>query len=37
LFACPPDEIAKAIVFLASDKVSFITGEIVGVNSGKLA
>jgi NAD(P)-dependent dehydrogenase (short-subunit alcohol dehydrogenase family) len=32
-----PDEIAKAIVFLASDKASFITGEIVGVNGGKLA
>jgi len=32
-----PDEIADAIVFLASDKASFITGQIVDVNGGKTA
>jgi NAD(P)-dependent dehydrogenase (short-subunit alcohol dehydrogenase family) len=32
-----PDEIAEAIVFLASDKASFVTGQILGVDGGKLA
>ena len=32
-----PDEIAQAIVFLASDKASFITGHILGVDGGKKA
>ncbi|MDB5409043.1 MAG: NAD(P)-dependent dehydrogenase, short-chain alcohol dehydrogenase family [Rhodospirillales bacterium] len=32
-----PDEIAEAIVFLASDKASFITGQILGADGGKLA
>ena len=30
-----PDEIAQTIVFLASDKVSFLTGQIVSVDGGK--
>jgi len=32
-----PDEIADAIVFLASDKARFLTGQIIGVNGGKTA
>jgi NAD(P)-dependent dehydrogenase (short-subunit alcohol dehydrogenase family) len=32
-----PEEIAQAIVFLASDKASFITGQILGADGGKLA
>ncbi len=32
-----PGEIADAIVFLASDKASFITGQIIDVNGGKTA
>lgn len=32
-----PEEIAEAIVFVASDKASFITGQILGVNGGKTA
>jgi NAD(P)-dependent dehydrogenase (short-subunit alcohol dehydrogenase family) len=32
-----PEEIAAAIVFLASDKASFITGQIVRINGGKTA
>jgi NAD(P)-dependent dehydrogenase (short-subunit alcohol dehydrogenase family) len=32
-----PDEIADAIVFLASDRASFITGQIIDVNGGKTA
>jgi NAD(P)-dependent dehydrogenase (short-subunit alcohol dehydrogenase family) len=32
-----PEEIAQAIVFLASEKASFITGQIVAVNGGKTA
>ncbi len=32
-----PDEIADAIVFLASSKAAFITGQIIQVNGGKTA
>jgi NAD(P)-dependent dehydrogenase (short-subunit alcohol dehydrogenase family) len=32
-----PEELANAIVFVASPKVSFMTGEIVSVNGGKTA
>ena len=32
-----PEELADAILFLASDKASFITGQIVRVNGGKTA
>ena len=32
-----PEEIAKAIVFLASDNASFLTGQIVSVDGGKSA
>ena len=32
-----PQEIADAIVFAASDKASFITGQIINVNGGKTA
>jgi NAD(P)-dependent dehydrogenase (short-subunit alcohol dehydrogenase family) len=32
-----PDEIAQAILYLASDKASFVTGQIIGVNGGKTA
>jgi NAD(P)-dependent dehydrogenase (short-subunit alcohol dehydrogenase family) len=32
-----PEEIAQTIIFLASDKVPFITGQIIGVNGGKTA
>ena len=32
-----PEEIADAIMFLASDKATFITGQIVDVNGGKTA
>ncbi len=32
-----PEEIAEAIVFVASDKASFITGQIIRVNGGKTA
>src|SRR3984893_12767647 len=35
--AGPPDEVAQCIVFLASDKASFITGEILRVDGGRLA
>jgi len=31
-----PDEIAKALFFLQSDKASFITGQIIGINGGYL-
>ena len=32
-----PEEIADAIVFVASNKASFITGQIIAVNGGKTA
>jgi NAD(P)-dependent dehydrogenase (short-subunit alcohol dehydrogenase family) len=32
-----PEEVAQAIVFLASDKASFITGQILSVDGGKSA
>jgi NAD(P)-dependent dehydrogenase (short-subunit alcohol dehydrogenase family) len=32
-----PEEIANAIVFVASDKATFITGQIIRVNGGKTA
>jgi NAD(P)-dependent dehydrogenase (short-subunit alcohol dehydrogenase family) len=32
-----PEEIAQAITYLASDKASFVTGQILGVNGGKTA
>jgi NAD(P)-dependent dehydrogenase (short-subunit alcohol dehydrogenase family) len=32
-----PEEIAQAIVFLVSDKVDYLTGQIIGVNGGKTA
>jgi NAD(P)-dependent dehydrogenase (short-subunit alcohol dehydrogenase family) len=32
-----PEEIAEAVTFVASDKASFITGQIVRVNGGKTA
>jgi NAD(P)-dependent dehydrogenase (short-subunit alcohol dehydrogenase family) len=32
-----PQEIANAIVFLASDKASFVTGQIIRINGGKTA
>lgn len=35
--AARPEEIAQAAVFLASDKASFITGQVIGVNGGKTA
>jgi NAD(P)-dependent dehydrogenase (short-subunit alcohol dehydrogenase family) len=32
-----PEEIAEAIVFLASGKAAFITGQVIRVNGGKTA
>jgi NAD(P)-dependent dehydrogenase (short-subunit alcohol dehydrogenase family) len=32
-----PDEIAIAIVFVASDRAAFVTGQIIGVDGGKMA
>jgi NAD(P)-dependent dehydrogenase (short-subunit alcohol dehydrogenase family) len=35
--AARPEEVAAAILFLASDKAPFITGQIIGVDGGKTA
>jgi NAD(P)-dependent dehydrogenase (short-subunit alcohol dehydrogenase family) len=32
-----PEEIADAIVFVASSKASFITGQVIAVNGGRTA
>jgi NAD(P)-dependent dehydrogenase (short-subunit alcohol dehydrogenase family) len=32
-----PEEIADAVVFLGSEKASFITGQIIRINGGKTA
>jgi NAD(P)-dependent dehydrogenase (short-subunit alcohol dehydrogenase family) len=32
-----PKEIADAIVFVASERASFVTGQIIGVDGGKMA
>jgi NAD(P)-dependent dehydrogenase (short-subunit alcohol dehydrogenase family) len=32
-----PHEVAQCIVFLASDKASFVTGEMLRVDGGRLA
>ncbi len=32
-----PEEVADAILFLASDKASFVTGQIIAINGGRTA
>jgi NAD(P)-dependent dehydrogenase (short-subunit alcohol dehydrogenase family) len=35
--AAKPEELAEAILFLASNNASFITGQIINVNGGRTA
>lgn len=35
--ASKPEEVADTILFVASDKASFITGQIININGGKTA
>jgi NAD(P)-dependent dehydrogenase (short-subunit alcohol dehydrogenase family) len=35
--AAKPEELADAILFLASDKASFVTSQIINVNGGRAA
>ena len=32
-----PEEVAQTVLFLASDKAPFITGQIIGIDGGKMA
>jgi NAD(P)-dependent dehydrogenase (short-subunit alcohol dehydrogenase family) len=32
-----PEEVAQTILFLASDRAPFITGQILGIDGGKMA
>jgi NAD(P)-dependent dehydrogenase (short-subunit alcohol dehydrogenase family) len=35
--AASPEEIARVIAFVCSDQASFVTGQIIGVDGGKMA
>ena len=37
IYDLQPEELAQVIVFVASAKASFITGQIIGVDGGKTA